>query len=90
MKNEQKIGGYGLCDTCVYLTTIESNYGTLYARCSRYSPQNFRPTKVKPITKCSDYWNKAYYSFFELQQMAWRIDDKKESVGFVKPDNVAY
>jgi hypothetical protein len=87
MRGKHKTEGYGLCDTCVYFTVIESDYGTLYSICSRCNPKNFRPTRIKPITKCSDYWNRAYYSFYELKEMAWLIDDKKEGAGFIKPYN---
>jgi len=90
MKKKHKTGGYGLCVRCAYFTVIESDYGTLFSRCSRCNPKSFRPTKMKPTTKCSDYWNRAYYNFFELQQMAWLIDVKKGNVGFIKPDNEAF
>jgi hypothetical protein len=80
----QKSKDYGLCSTCTHFFLIESNDTTIYTSCCDVFT-NFKPNRMYPVTKCSNYWHVAWLAYPELKNMAWTLQVKKGKVGFIKP-----
>ena len=83
-RDVKNVKGYGLCDTCMNFSLIESNGTSLHTHCVINS-KSFKPSKVFPVTRCSNYWNVGWLSYDQLKSMAWKLEFNKNKAGFVKP-----
>lgn len=76
MKEEMSSGITDLCNSCKHCTKI-TGYGKEFKSCTALGEE------IKfPVQNCSKYLDKLSPSLWELEQMAFHIEKKKDSPGF--------
>jgi hypothetical protein len=89
LRGYKGVYGYGLCDTCNRLILIESEFSEELVLCDidDLDSRRYRPTKGKPIKRCTQYKKRGEMDISDMKRIAWLIDvGVGKPIGFIKPD----
>lgn len=75
------IDRFGECALCNHMAFARTEVGIRFALCTRFEHM-FGLNSKYPITACTEFSRLGYVSLYDLQQIAWIIDDSTKKAGF--------
>jgi hypothetical protein len=82
-----KIKDFGICSKCGNSKIVEDEFGQIIlAICDEIEGKILMLSPARKVKKCSGFWDKSHRGIDELKAIAWLIDIKKDTIGFIKPD----
>lgn len=70
---------YGLCSSCEWFITVESEYKVLLAKCDEL---DIKLSTIHPVETCSKYKKRGSLSLWDMKSMAIIIDIPQNKIGF--------